>query len=83
MNLKRRIEGLEERLEPHDEPFAFEDAISREVISRMSTEELREYRDILKRLIGTGELVEEDAPIWHRWQQLYEEVRREFVGAQA
>ena len=24
MNLKRRIEGLEERLEPRDEPFAFE-----------------------------------------------------------
>ena len=83
MNLKRRIEGLEERLEPRDEPFAFEDAISREVISRMSTEELREYRDVLKRLIDTGELVEEDAPIWHRWQLLYEEVSRGFLGAQA
>jgi hypothetical protein len=45
----RRIEGLEERLEPRDELFAFEDAISREVISRMSTEELREYRDISER----------------------------------
>ena len=77
MNLKRRIESLEERLEPREEPFAFEDAISREVLSRMSTEELRQYRDVLKRLIDTGELVEEDAPIWHRWQQLYEEVRCE------
>jgi len=81
MNLKRSIESLEERLDPRDEPF--EDAISREVISRMSTEELREYRDILKRLIDTGELVEEDAPIWHRWQLLYEEVSREFTEAQA
>jgi hypothetical protein len=80
MNLKRRLEGLEERLEARVEPF--EDAISREVVRRMSTEELREYRDVLKRLIDTGELVEEDAPILHRRQQLYEEVRREFAGAQ-
>jgi len=83
MNLKRRIEGLEERLEPRDEPFTFEDAVSREVISRMSTGELREYREILKRLIKTGKPEEEDAPMWRRWQQLYEEVRREFAGAQA
>jgi hypothetical protein len=75
MNLKRRIEGLEERLEPRAGPF--EDATSREVIRRMSTEELREYRDALKHLRDTGELVEEDAPIWHRRQQLYEEVSGE------
>jgi hypothetical protein len=78
MNLKRRIEGLEERLEPRDEPFAFEDAISREVISRMSTEELREYRDVLKRLIEIGKPAEEDAAIWHHWQQLYVPRRRVF-----
>ena len=81
MNLKRRLEGLEERLEARVEPF--EDAISREIISRMSTEEFREYRDVLKRLKETGEPAEEDAPIWHRRQQLYEEVSGEFAGAQA
>jgi hypothetical protein len=81
MNLKRRLEGLEELLEARVEPF--EDAISREIISRMSTEEFREYRDVLKRLKETGEPAEEDAPIWHRRQQLYEEVSGEFAGAQA
>ncbi len=81
MNLKRRLEDLKERIGIDRE--SLEDAVTREVIRRMSTEELREYRDILKRLIETGELVEEDAPILHRWQQLYEEVSREFAGAQA
>jgi hypothetical protein len=81
MNLKRRLEDLEELLEARVEPF--EDAISREIISRMSTEEFREYRDVLKRLKETGEPAEEDAPIWHRRQQLYEEVSGEFAGAQA
>ena len=81
MNLKRRLEGLEERLEARVE--SFEDAISREIVSRMSTEEFREYRDVLKRLKETGEPAEEDAPIWHRRQQLYEEVSGEFAGAQA
>jgi hypothetical protein len=81
MNLKRRLADLKERIGIDRE--SLEDAVTREVISCMSTEELREYRDILKRLIETGELVEEDAPILHRWQQLYEEVSREFAGAQA
>lgn len=75
MNLKRRIEGLEERLGTDRE--ALEDAVSHEVMRRMSTEELREYRDALRHLIETGELVEEDAPILHHRQQLYEEVSGE------
>jgi hypothetical protein len=73
MNLKRRLEDLEERLGTDRE--SVEDAISREVIRRMTTEELREYRDALKRRIQTGEPAEEDAPIRQRWQELYEEVR--------
>ncbi len=81
MGTRRRLKRLEERLGVRAE--SFEDATRREVISRMSTEELREYRDVLKRLMDMGELVEEDAPIWHHWQQLYEEVSREFAGAQA
>jgi hypothetical protein len=81
MNLKRRLEGLEERIGTDRE--SLEDAVGREVIRRMSTEELREYRDALKRLIEGGEPAEEDAPIWHRRAQLYEEVSREFAGAQA
>ena len=75
MNLKRRIEDLKERLEPRAGPF--EDATSREVIRRMSTEELMEYRDALKRHIQTGEPAEEDAPILHHRQQLYKEVSGE------
>ena len=81
MNLKRRLEDLEGRLGAGRE--SLKDAVSREVIRRMTTEELKEYRDALKRLIQRGEPAEEDAPIWHRWQQLYEEVSREFAGAQA
>jgi hypothetical protein len=81
MNLKRRLEDLEGRLGGDRE--SVEDAISHEVISRVSTEELREYRDALKRLIDEGQPSEEDASIWHRRQQLYEEVSREFAGAQA
>ena len=49
----------------------------------MSTEELREYRDVLKRLIDEGQPSEENAPIWHRRAELYEEVSGEFAGAQA
>ena len=81
MNLKRRLEDLEERIGTDRE--SLEEAVTREVISRMSTEEFREYRDVLKRLKETGEPAEEDAPIWHRRQQLYEEVSGEFAGAQA
>ena len=73
MGTRRRLERLEERLDHRDE--LFEDATSREVISRMTTEELREYRDALRRHIQTGEPVEEDAPILRRRAQLYEEVR--------
>jgi hypothetical protein len=77
---RRRLERLEERLEPRAGPF--EDAVSREVIRRMTTE-LTAYRDVLKRLIDEGQPSEEDAPILHRRQQLYEEVSGEFAGAQA
>jgi hypothetical protein len=81
MNLKRRLEGLEERIGTDRE--SVEDAISREVIRRMSTEELKEYTDALNHLRDMGKPSEEDAPIWHRRQQLYEEVSGEFAGAQA
>jgi hypothetical protein len=81
MSLKRRLEDLKERISTDRE--SLEDAVSHEVIRRMSTEELREYRDALKRLTEIGKTAEEDAPIWHRRQQLYEEVSGEFAGAQA
>jgi hypothetical protein len=79
--LERRLSVLEECLVTGRE--SAEDAISRKVIRRMTTEELKEYRDALKRLIEGGEPAEEDAPIWHCRQQLYEEVSGEFAGAQA
>ena len=75
------MELLEERLGAERE--SVEDAIGREVIRRMTTEELKEYTDALKRLRDSGELAEVDAPIWYRRAQLYEEVSREFAGAQA
>ncbi len=72
---RRRLERLEERLGVRAEPF--EDAVSREVIRRMTTEELREYRDVLQRLTEIEKPAEEAAPILHRRQQLYEEVSGE------
>ncbi len=53
MNLKRRLEDLKERIGTDRE--SLEDAVTREVIRRMSTEELKEYTDALKRLIQSRE----------------------------
>jgi hypothetical protein len=76
--LGRRIASLEERFKVP------EDAISDEVIKRMSDEELEDYAESLRRLAGRGEpfeLEEEDEPIWRRRQELYEEVRDECAAA--
>jgi hypothetical protein len=54
-----------------------------EVMRRLTYEELERYEGALSRTLESGEFAEEDRPILQRVQRLYEEVSREFAGAQA
>ena len=71
-SLERRLRQLEahhETLRRKDE-----DAVSWEVIGRLSYEELSAYDAALGRVLESGESAEGDRPILERVQQLYEEV---------
>lgn len=50
-------------------------ATTREVLSRMSVEELRAYVSALRRMTAEVEPSKEDGPILRRVKELYEEVR--------
>ena len=53
------------------------------MLEHMSDEELRAYEAALRRAVkADGEFSEEDWPILERAEELYEEVGREFAGAQ-
>ena len=53
------------------------------LIERLTYEELDAYEEALSRVLESGEFAEEDRPILQRVERLYEEVSREFAGAQA
>ena len=59
-----------------------EEAVGREVMRRLTDEELERYDRALERALEEG-FAEEDRTILERVQRLYEEVHREFTGAQA
>jgi hypothetical protein len=54
-----------------------------EVMQRLTDEELERHDGALSRVLESGEFAEEDRPILQRVERLYEEVSREFAGAQA
>ena len=80
-SLERRLR----QLETHADTSRREDeaAVGREVMRRLTDEELERYDGALSRALELGEFAEEDRPILKRVQRLYEEVSREFAGAQA
>ena len=60
----------------------FPTAVGREVMRRLTDEELERYEQALNRALEEG-FVEEDRPILERVVRLYEKVSREFTEAQA
>ncbi len=72
-SISNRLARLEERvgMSPNGDERA---ASSREVLSRMTVEELRAYVNALRRMKASESLVEEDGPILRRVEELYEEV---------
>jgi hypothetical protein len=50
---------------------------------RLTDEELGRYDGTLSRVLELGEFAEEDQSILERVEWFYEEVSREFAGAQA
>ena len=73
-SLERRLQ----QLETHAATLRQEDAeaIDREVLRRLTDEELERYERALKRALEEG-FAEEDRPILERVQRLYEEVANE------
>ena len=73
-SLERRLR----QLETHAATLRREDeeAIIKEVLSRLTDEELERYDRALKRALEEG-FAEEDRPILERVQRLYEEVANE------
>ena len=54
-----------------------------EVMRRLTDEELERYEEAFSRVLESGDFAEEDRSILERVEWLYEEVSREFAGAQA
>ena len=79
-SLERRLR----QLETHADTSRREDevAVGGEVMRRLTDEELGRYERALNRALEEG-FAEEDRPILERVEWLYEEVSREFAGAQA
>ncbi len=73
MSIKRRLEDLEANAKTsREERKATE---SREVLKRMTYEEIKTYEAALRRAREAGGFVEEDRPILERVEELREEVR--------
>jgi hypothetical protein len=72
-SLERRLGNLETHADKSREDE--EAAQSREVLKRMTKDELSAYVDVLRRMKAGEEPGEEDRLISRRVQELYEEVR--------
>jgi hypothetical protein len=76
VGLDARLGRLEARVDAAREEDRA--AVSREVLRRMTDEELRAYEAAPRRAKeAVGEFTEEDRPILERAEELYEEVGRE------
>lgn len=73
--VSRRLERLEDSAKTSREER--KEAESREVLKRMTDEELRTYEAALRRARETGGFVEEDRLILERVEELREELRNE------
>ncbi len=74
-SLERRLRQLEiqaDTLRREDE-----EAVGREVMRRLTVEELKRYERALTRALEEEGFAEEDRPILERVQRLYEEVANE------
>ena len=75
-SLENRLKRLEVSAKTSREDYGA--ALSREVLRRMSDEELRSYDAALRRAVkAEGEFSEQDWPILRRAEELYGEVRNE------
>lgn len=83
--LGKRLRVLETSLEASlkYEETATREAISREVLGRLTDEELGLYEAALNRMLAEKEPTAEDETVLYHVNQLYEEVRREFAEAPA
>ncbi len=75
--LERRLSRLEDGAKTSREEQG--EADSRQVMRRMTDEELRSYVAALRRAVEAGGFTEEDRPILERAEELYGEVRNEEV----
>ena len=78
-SLERRLQQLETyaaTMRREDE-----EAVGREVMRRLTDEELEWYERALKRALGEEGYAAEDRPILERVQQLYEQVADELTSA--
>lgn len=73
MNARRRLERLEVSAKTSREDRKASE--SREMLKRMTYEELKTYEAALRRAREVGGFAEEDRPILERAEELYEEVR--------
>jgi hypothetical protein len=78
-SLERRLQ----QLETHAATIRREDeaVVGREVMRRLTDEELDTYEEALRRALESGEFAEENRPILERVQRLYEEVANEVTSA--
>jgi len=74
-SLERRLQQLETHA--HTSRREDEAAVDREVMRRLTLEELTRYERVLERALEEEGFVEEDRPILERVEQLYEEVANE------
>ena len=78
-SLERRLR----QLETHAATVRREDeeAVVREVLRRLTDEELDAYEEALRRALESGEFAEQDRPILERVERLYEQVADELTSA--
>ncbi len=74
VSVRRRLESLEARANKFRKG---DEAVSREVLRRMTDEELEAYDEVLRRALEGGGFIEEDRPILEPAEELYREVRNE------
>lgn len=77
-SLERHLRSLEEC--SGGDLAGHEAVVRREVLRRMSDEELYRYRDVLERFEAAGEVSDEDLPILRRVEELVREVKDELAG---
>ena len=77
-SLERRLQQLESHA--HTSRQEDEAAVIREVMRRLTDEELERYERALDRALEEG-FAEEDRPILERVERLYEEVANELTSA--